>query len=277
MKQAIGKRLGTFAFWLILLLVFGSVGWFVMLEPITDAIGNWRQARDYQPVSATVVARDGKDTHGSFRWYAARYEVAGKSYETSRMSVLETPHFDVGYNAAVNASLNNALETNKPVTVWVSPRRADVALASRDFPLQSLWAKALIGMGFAVFAVAGAVGVSGSLLNAAWYRKWHDAIAIWGFAAAWCGFSYTMFALLVSDSGDWGAIAGVGFFVLIGALMQWAALHISLFGTRQNATAVRGKLSRSTPARSSSKAKNRISGDVKRGGLGGRGDNFDKD
>jgi hypothetical protein len=267
-------RIWALLFWLATLAVFGGVGWFVMLEPIAVALGNWRLASDYVAAPANVIANRGRDSDGEYTWFSARYEVAGKSFETARLSVLEDEKIDERFNAKVGERLQVAHANQQPIEVFVSPRKPEVAIIDRSLPIRSLWAKALVGVSFAVFALAGCIGFFSGLLKLSMYQKWHDVIAVWGFAGAWSLFSHTMFALFASGSNDFGAVFGVGFFVLIGLLMQWLALHLSLFGTKQD---VGGNSLQSTLKRSQSAENRRVDGKVKRGGLGGRGDDFDKD
>jgi hypothetical protein len=264
-------------FWFAMLAVFGSVGWFLAVEPVAVAVGNWRLTQDYVATPATVVANRGRDSNGEYTWYSARYEVAGRSFDTARLSVLDNEKIDERFNAKVGERMRVAHANQQAIEVFVSPRKPEVAIVDRSLPLGSLWAIALVGASFAVFALAGLIGLLGALLKLSIYQKWHDVIALWGFAGAWSLFSHTMFALFASGSGDVGAMFGVGFFVLVGLLMQWLAVHLSLFGTKNNVAASRIERSRSASKRSATNAKRNTDAKVERGGLGGRGDDFDKD
>ena len=108
-----------------------------MLKPVATAVGNWSLARDYQSVQGEVIPRTGQDEDGSFTW-AVHYTVAGRNYETSRLSVLDDEAIDEPYNATVFKRLERAKAAGQTVEVWVSPRLPDAALLSRDLPVARL-------------------------------------------------------------------------------------------------------------------------------------------
>ena len=276
-----GRRIGAALIWALMAVGFGLVGWFFALQPVTVALGNWNLARGYKAVPATVVQRTGSDENGTFYWQAARYEVDGKSYETSRMTVLEDEAIDEPANAAVMKGLDSARSTQKPVTIWVSPRIADIAVVSRDLPIRTLWARALMGAGFSILALAGVTGFFGALCGFSYYRRQFDAAGLWGFSAAWCGFVFPIM-LLVSQEDDveFFVLGIVGFFALIGVLMLWGAVASTLTGSSSVASMKSGlgksKLNSAALATSWGSKGKPATGKVKRGGLSGRGDGFDK-
>jgi len=280
--RTLGKRLLAFLLWGLLAAVFGLTGWFFMLKPVATAAGNWTLARDYQPTQATPIKQTGKDDAGSFDWYSARYEAGGKTYETNRLSLLEDEAIDESFNATVLKRLERAAATQQPVEIYVSPRKPEIAVISRDFPLASLWPKLLVGAGFALFALAGVAGMLGSLVNLRFYRAHLEAAPLWGFAAAWCGFIFPIFLLVLSgDDIEWFAVIMVGLFVLVGIGVLWGAIAIS-FGAKpgpgvQVAGRRHPKLDPSALATSYGKDKQKaVKGAVKRGGLGGRTGDFDR-
>lgn len=264
-------------------IIFGSTGWFLAIKPLMTTVGNWNLARDYQPVEATVVERTGKDDGGTFNWYAARYDVAGKTYETERLTVLEDEAIDEPANDAVLKSLAKARNEQKTATIWVSPRRPDVALVSRDLPVGTLWPRAMQAVIFTVFALGGTVGAIGALFNFAYYQRLHDAAGLWIFGALWCGFIFPIFTMISAQPNvEWVPLAFVGLFALIGATFAYAAVAASIRGTRNPATlpsfgARKSKLDKSALATSWGPKGKPVKGDVKRGGVGGRGADFDKD
>lgn len=276
-----GKRIGAAIIWALMAVGFGLVGWFFGLQPVTIALGNWNLARDYKAVPATVVQRTGSDENGTFYWQAARYEVDGKSYETSRMTVLEDEAIDEPANALVMKGLDSARSAQKPVTVWVSPRIPEIAVVSRDLPIRTLWARALMGVGFLILALAGVTGFFGTLCGFGYYRRQFDAAGLWGFSAAWCGFVFPIM-LLVSQEDDveFFVLGIVGFFALIGVLMLWGAVSSTLTGSSSAAAISLGprksKLDAAALATSYGSKGKPASGKVKRGGLGGHGDGVDK-
>jgi hypothetical protein len=282
-----GKRVLAFLLWGLMAAIFGLCGWFFIMKPVAIATGNWFTARDYQPVPATPIRQTGKDDAGSFTWYSARYESGGKTYETSRLSVLEDEAIDEPTNAQVMKRLEQAHAANQSTNVWVSPRKPEIALVSRDFPLtRTLVARALVGVGFSLFALAGLAGAIGALTGLGFYRPLFEAAPLWAFGAAWCGFIFPVMILVTNDSNiEWIPMFIVGLFVLIGIGILWAAIAVSFGGgsvagsSRSPFRPGRQKLDASALATSycTGKKKAQVAqGNVKRGGMGGRGGNFDK-
>ena len=280
-----GKRLGIILLWLLMAIVFGITGWFFAIKPLVMTVGNWNVARDYQPVEATVVERTGKDDGGTFNWYAARYEVAGKTYETARLTTLADEAIDEPSNDIVLKSLAKARTEQKTATIWVSPRRPDIAVVSRDLPLRSLWPSIPFAAVFSLFAATGALGAIGTLANLSYCRRMNDAMGIWIFGALWCGFIFPVFAMMAAkgDADDWPSLMFVGLFALIGLILAYLAVSISIWGAREASSTTwpmssnRPKLMGDTLATRGGKQGEPVKGTVERGGLGGRGADFDKD
>lgn len=281
------KRFLAALLWALMAAVFGLCGWFFMLKPVATATGNWFTARDYQPVQATAIKQTGTDSDGTFTWYSARYDVGGKTYETSRLSVLDDEAIDEPTNAEVMKRLAQAQAANQPTGIWVSPRKPEIAVVSREFPMTTpLVMRTLISVGFAIFALAGVAGVIGALTGLGFYRSLFEAAPLWGFAAAWCGFIFPTLLLITNDGNfEWVAALIVGLFALIGVGVMWAAIAVSFGGSANSYTA--GKMSKSGRKQLDAKAlatsygsgKNKAQvakGDVKRGGVGGRSGDFDK-
>lgn len=276
-----GARIGVTIFWLSLVLIFGLTGWFFGLKPVSTTVGNWWMARDYQAVHGTVVERTGKDADGEFKWLAARYDVGGKTRETSRMTVLDDEAIDEPANDAVQTVLRPNLGTERPVTVWVSPRNPEVAVVSRDLPVMPILARLPLAIGFALFALAGVSGALGALFSLGYYQKQFDVIGLWVFAALWCGFVFPVLMLVLSQTPiETFAVVFVGLFVLIGVLLLWGAVAATITGKGaagfQMTTGKRSKLPDSAMATSYGKKGKPVAGSVKRGGMAGRGDGFDK-
>ncbi len=251
--------------WLSMTLIFGITGWFFAVEPLAVAAGNWWQARDYQATTATVAQRTTKDAAGDFNWYAAEYRIGERPYETARLTVLDDETIDEPSNELVLKTLEKAFREQQPITVWVSPRKPEVALVSRDLPLRSLWGRIPMAVGFSIFAIAGVMGTLGCLGNFAYYRRMVDAAGLWLFSALWCGFVFPLFiAVSRASSNEWIVATVISFFALIGVLMLYSAVAGSLWGVRE--TDASGK-----------PLDEKIIGSTKRGGFGGRGDDFDKD
>ncbi len=282
-----GARLGVTVFWLLFALLFGATGWFFGLKPVSTTLGNWWMARDYQAVQGTAVERTGKDAEGEFKWLAARYDVGGKTRETSRMTVLDDEAIDEPANDAIQTALRANLGPEKPVTVWVSPRDPEVAVVSRDLPMKPVFARLPMAVGFMLFAVAGVSGALGALFSFGYYQKQFDVIGLWIFAGLWCGFIFPVLMLVLSQASiETFAVVFVGLFVLIGVLLLWGAVAATITGKGaegfQMTGSKRSKLPASAMATSYGFKGGKpvtgkpVSGKVKRGGMGGRGDGFDK-
>lgn len=256
------RRLLAFPLWLLLAAIFGLCGWLFGLKPVVTTVGNWLQARDYVATQAQAVQRTGTDAAGTLTsWPAAQYEANGQRHYAERATVLVEDDPAAASNAAVFKRLEAARAGKLPVTVWVSPRRPEIALLSRDLPLASLWPRVPMALGFPLFALAGLAGMIGALFNPGWYARLTQAAGVWAFAAAWCGFVFPMLLLIAGDAeADWVPIAFMSLFVLVGIGSLWAAIASSLRGEtsllHRDLSTARGK--------------------VQRGGIGGRGDGFDK-
>ena len=134
------RRFVAFPLWLLLAAIFGLCGWLFGVLPAVTTVGNWLQARDYVATPAQPVQRTGKDGAGTTTsWPAAQYEINGQRHFAERATVLEEDDPAAVSNAAVFKKLEAARASQQPVTVWVSPRRPEIALLSRDLPLASLW------------------------------------------------------------------------------------------------------------------------------------------
>jgi hypothetical protein len=269
------QRMAACLFWLLMAIGFGVSGWFFMWNPVIGAVGNWWQSRDYVATPATVFFKEARDNDGSFVWYGVRYGRGGREYETNRLSVLETDRIDEGVNATITRQLQNASITSRGVEVWVSPRRPDVAIVSRDLPLGSLWDRALVGVAFAAFTLAGIAGIIGTIFNTRFYRRQHDAFIVWLMATVWCAFSFSFF-LLVNRTDEIVGIVVIGFFALAGAFLLYVAVRSSILGQSNIRFDTAAHADRSQLAKER-KTKRAAKGNAKRGGLGGRGEDFDKD
>lgn len=272
------KRLLAMVMWALLAAVFGVTGWLFGLEPLSIALGNWQQARDYRAVSAKVVTREGTADDGTLMsWPAASYEVDGKTYLAERLTVLDDDAPDERSNAAVMRTLE-ASRGDMTITVWVSPRRPEIALVSRDLPVQSLWGRVPLGVGFALIALAGLAGAVGALFNFGYYRNLFDSAGAWGFSAAWCGIIFPLLWLMSPLSGsELFMVMFVGFFALIGVALLLGAITTSIKG---GGSAIKFGSSGLTVPTSTLRATDgktkKNEANIKRGGMGGHGGDFDK-
>jgi hypothetical protein len=270
--------------WLAMAVIFGATGGYFGVKPLSAALENWWTARDYQATEATVSERTGSDADGAFTWYVARYRIGEQTYQTQRLSVLDDDAIDEPFNERVSQQLADAYKQQKTMTVWVSPRKPEIAVVSRDLPWSSLWQRIPLAIGFVVMAIAGALGAPGALFGFAYYQRMADAAGLWLFSAMWCGFTLPIFMVVTyTTGGEWVPIFFIGLFVLIGVLMLYGAVMASIRGVRTPQSIAAGErgtqFADALAARVVKHAQKRkaVSGNVKRGGLGGRGDGFDKD
>jgi Protein of unknown function (DUF3592) len=277
------KRMLATLLWATMAALFAITGWFFAVKPIVVAVGNWRVAADYQSVTGDVVTQTAKAGDGSsYSWRAVRYEMNGKQYVAERLTVLDEDDLDEPANAAVSKQLEDAQRDGKPVPIWVSPRKPAIAVVSRELPLAALAPRLPMALGFGLIALAGIAGALGALVGLPYYRNLFDAVGIWGFGAAWSGFTLPMFMMVAREPHkEMVALVFVGLFALIGCLLLWAAVSVTLKGTGATfgeTTYSSTKPSARTTSDSGAKRKlaNAKSG-VRRGGLGGRGSDFDKD
>lgn len=283
--MSVGQRIGQIVGGLLLAAIFAPLAWFFGIDPLAAAVGNWQQAADYVEVPATVETRTARDAEGSFEYLVLRYERNGQSYETTRMTVLEDTDIDTRANAQVIERLRTP---GASASVWVSPRRPEVALASRDLPWTSMWPRLPLTVGFILLALAGLLGAA----RAAFGRNMSAPLLLTGFAGAWSGFTLPFFALVAGEGTrvDVGATFGLGIFAVIGLGLSLAAFLGGLRpGGETEASAAPGSAGGVRPqyrtTGGSVKAAQAVGSarrpaapapGVKRGGIGGRGSGFDK-
>lgn len=197
------------------------------------------------------------------------------------MTVLDDEAIDEPANDDVQTVLRRSLGTEKPVTVWVSPRDPEIAVVSRDLPVTPILARLPMAIGFAIFTLAGVSGTFGALFSFGYYKQQFDAIGLWVFAGMWCGFIFPVLLLVLSQTSiEAIAVAIVGLFVLIGVLVLWGAVSATITGKGGDAfrmsNSTNAKLPKSALATSYGfKGGKPVTGKVKRGGMGGHGGGVD--
>lgn len=270
------QRMGGALLWALVAVVFGLCGWDFAAKPVFTIVGNWNVARDYREVPATVVTRAIKASDGNtYTWPAARYAVDGKEYVAERLTLLESDSLDHAANTAASAKLEAARQANTPVSVWVSPRKAHIAVVSRELPTRTVGSRIPMMIAFAVITLAGVWGFLGALLNLPAYTKLTDAGSVWAFAIAWSGFVFPLGMIIVQDAeAPIVVVICLGLFGLAGIALLWSAVNMTLKGTGRNflKTSTVAQRQRATAKKTVARTDS-----VKRGGLGGHGSDFDKD
>ena len=182
-----GNRLLAFVIWAVLTALVTVAAWRYVIQPVSTALGNWTQARDFRPHKASVGKHRGRDAFGEFDWYSARYEIAGQAYFTNRLSLLLDEAVDELYNEAIFTSLAQAHATGRTVDVWAHPRYPEVAVITRDFPIDSVWLRMILAVGVIVFPLFGVAAMVSALAGRDSYGLLLRNKALLQFAAAWCG------------------------------------------------------------------------------------------
>ena len=249
------NRVLTALAWALAAVVFGVTGWFYGLQPLAVDIGNWKLALDYSDVQAKVVTREGKAADGTaVSWLAASYEVNGKTYFAERLSVLDDDSLDEAYNSRVLRWLESAKRNNNgTINVHVSPRHPEIALVSNDFPLPSIMSRAPLARGFTLLAIVATLGAVGAAFNFGYYRRLSKNKLGWALTAVVCGLLFPIMLRVGTDadSGEF-TVDVLVFFTAIATLVLYAVASNTLEKNDDGETVI---------------------GKVKRGGLGGRGDN----
>ena len=205
-------------------ITFGLSGWFFAQQPWVVATSNWWLARDYQPTNGTPIKRTGKDDNGAFEWLAVRYDVAGKTFETQRMTVLEDEAIDEPANAVVQRMLANTAST----TVWVSPRNAEIAVVDRDFPFFGVFPFLPMAIGFAVLALGGLCGALGAAFDRPYYKRQWAMLRPWMISAAGCALMLPALQWVLRAEGE---LTFVGDAIVFFAACSFIALWIAVSGT----------------------------------------------
>ena len=227
---------------------FGWGGFYAGIQPAWSMLRIAWEARDWQPVSAEVLAAqlkthstsDGVTYQAQARY---RYHFAGKHYESSRIgldAVGQSDNVDDWHRQWV-ARLQDAQARGQGITVWVNPGDPAQSLVDRGirWPLlvfrvpfalvftgvavaaAGFFLYSLLGLARAAYASSGTIGdqISAPLDASLSKRDGSGASvgAIWFFAVFWCGVSFPM-AFLIWSRHDtpWFARVVIGVFVLIG-------------------------------------------------------------
>ena len=220
-----GNRLLAFVIWAVLTALVTVAAWRYVIQPVSTALGNWSQARDFRPHKASVGKHRGRDTFGEFDWYSARYEIAGQAYFTNRLSLLLDEAVDELYNATIFTSLAQAHATGRTVVVWAHPRYPEVAVISRDFPIDSLWLRMILSAGVIVFPLFGAVAVLSALAGRDSYRLLLRNKALLQFAAAWCGLALLFGYVFYGEEHGWIFLCLWGGFAAVFLPGFWRGLN----------------------------------------------------
>jgi len=239
------SKVGAALFALVFALGFGAGGYFGISQLATQLHG-WWQARDWQPVPATVLATELKESHGDdATTYQAtaryRYTFQGRGFEGTRVGF--TGGFDnVGtWQRDHYQQLVAAQRDNTPVTVWIDPSDPRRSVFDREirgsllafsipfatlFPLVSLAAfwmlvKVLCTPASEAARTSSLADNPTSIKSAAW----PEAGILWFVAAFWNLIAFP-FAILAAP--DVTARPWLLFFVLIfpgiGILILWTAI-----------------------------------------------------
>ena len=279
---SIGGRIIGILVWGIVAGLFGFLAWNNGIEPIATTVGNWQMAKSYQPVAAEIVQREAKDNEGNnATWLAAKYSVDGKTFFAERMTVLDDDGYDDPANNVALKSLEESFKHKQSPTIFVSPRRPEIALISRDLPLQSTLVRLPLAIGFAALALVGVLGVAGAMFNLGYYQRLKAASVSWAIASVLAAIFFPVFIVIGTDTFAAEFIMWlVGVFALL--TLWWIKTEfVAIFSDEPvkpsplRPVSHRSKLPDSALRTTGGHTK-KIDNKVKRGGLGGQGDGVDK-
>jgi hypothetical protein len=192
-------------------------------------VSNWRLAQNYREVKAEVVVHKDQIVNGGLDiWYSVVYDVDGKSYYNERLTVLDYFARNEPDNTDVARVLENAYKNKAKISIWVSPGNPATAFVSRDFPFQAVLRRSMLGVAFAVVALAGIVGLVGALFNFGYYRKYLGMTRSWGTTAVVCAVIFPLRLLFVDAHTDYDDAVNDTFFVIeiIAFLFLWGSVSI---------------------------------------------------
>ena len=276
-----GWRLLAALLWAAVALLFGVCAWLFGIEPIATTLGNWQLAKTYQPVAAEIVQRDAKDNAGNnATWLAAKYVVDGKAFFAERMSVLDDDAFDDPANNAALKSLEASFKDKQAQTIYVSPRRPEIALISRELPLTSTLVRLPLAIGFSALALVGGLGVLGAMFNFGYYRRQQAARVSWSIVSVLSLIAMPLFVVVGTDTFAAEFVVWLlGVFALVA--LWWIKTELfGLFSDEPVKSPLRPPSHKSklpdSALRTTGARERKIDKNVKRGGLGGSADGADK-
>lgn len=95
------SKLFALGFCLLFAIPFLGAGIFVGVKPMVTMLLDWQSAKNWQPVPATILSSKLKSSRGknstTYRALATyRYQVGGRSYEASRIGLLDGDADNIG-------------------------------------------------------------------------------------------------------------------------------------------------------------------------------------
>lgn len=225
--EAWRARLIAILLWSLMAAGFGSAGWVYGVRPIAVMVQDWRLAQDYREVAARVVgssvALPGGGTHSVI---AAQYEIEGKTYHTTRLTLADDSARDEPENAGFASSLGPLANTDAKTTVWVNPNDPTQAVVSRFFLDQAILRRVSLALAFTLLALAGVVAALGALGNFGYYRRFDKQKRSWAVTAAICGVVFALRRLLVDPDASWDDVFLD--IVLVLELIAWLFIYVTI-------------------------------------------------
>jgi hypothetical protein len=237
-------------------LPFAAFGLFVAGMVVRDfstwmTVQHWA-ARPAELTHAELVGRHGDD--GTTYRVDARYkyEVAGKTYESTRVAVHEGADNIGSYNYDRGRELERLHKARRPVTCFVNPDDPSDAILYRDFRpgfflFKSLFALVFSGVGFGLI-YGGFWSIGHARRTAALQQrypdepwKWNEAwrtgrikssagAAAWAvgmFATLWNVISWPVFiGIILQGKLEFGPVLLVVLFPLVGIILGWWAGYL---------------------------------------------------
>ena len=133
-------------------LTFAGGGYFIAAETAIPMWQDWRDARDWRPVSASLQAVSGSDNSTVARY---RYHYGGIDYVGERVGITRFSDNIGSWHRDTQAWLREIKRSGAPLPIWVNPRHPAEAMIDRDmrwglFSLVSVFCSIFVLIGAAV-------------------------------------------------------------------------------------------------------------------------------
>ena len=196
-------RLIATLLWSLMAAGFGGTGWVFGVRPIAVMIHSWQLAQDYREVDAkivgsSVVLPDG-NTHSVV---AALYEVDGKPYHTSRLTLVDDSALDEPENVSFANSLGSLANTDAKTKVWVDPNDPAKAVVSRFITDEAILRRASLAIAFTILSLVGLVAAIGAWGNFGYYRRFDNHKRAWIITVPLCAIVFSLRRLFIDPAVD---------------------------------------------------------------------------
>lgn len=191
-------RLIAILLWSLMAAGFGGVGWVFGVRPIVVMVQNWRLAQDYREVEAKIVGSSVPlPNGGTHSVIAAQYEFDGKTFHTSRLTLVDDAARDEPENSSLASSLRSLVNTDAKTTIWVNPNDPAQAVVSRFFTEQAILRRVSLAAAFTLLSLVGIAGMVGALGKFGYYHRFDRQKKSWIIVAVIAAAVYPLRRFLV--------------------------------------------------------------------------------